>query len=204
MKECKAVQRKNFGLTIIAAVMVLFLATGVSAGVNSNKLVLVEAESFDDTGGWVVDSQFMDQMGSPFLLAHGLGRPVDDAETRVTFPKAGKYRVWVRTRDWVAPWKTPETPKTKRAYGTPGKFQVLIDGKFLQTTFGTKAGQWHWHDGGVIEITKREVRLALHDLTGFEGRCDAVLFCKDKDFVPPSESNKLTAFRRKLRGTEKV
>ena len=43
--------------------------------------VLVEAEAFKDAGGWVNDSQFMDQMGSPFLLAHGLGRPVDDAET---------------------------------------------------------------------------------------------------------------------------
>jgi hypothetical protein len=27
--------------------------------------VLVEAESFSNTGGWVVDPQFMDQMGSP-------------------------------------------------------------------------------------------------------------------------------------------
>jgi hypothetical protein len=35
--------------------------------------VLVEAEAFKDAGGWVNDSQFMGQMGSPFLLAHGLG-----------------------------------------------------------------------------------------------------------------------------------
>lgn len=37
--------------------------------------VLVEAESFNEKGGWVLDQQFMDQMGSPFLLAHGLGKP---------------------------------------------------------------------------------------------------------------------------------
>ena len=30
--------------------------------------VLVEAESLATKGGWVVDQQFMDQMGSPFLL----------------------------------------------------------------------------------------------------------------------------------------
>lgn len=35
--------------------------------------VLVEAESFENLGGWVVDQQFMDQMGSSFLLAHGVG-----------------------------------------------------------------------------------------------------------------------------------
>jgi len=29
--------------------------------------VLVEAESFDNPGGWLVDSQFKQQMGSPYL-----------------------------------------------------------------------------------------------------------------------------------------
>jgi hypothetical protein len=86
--------------------------------------VLVEAESFDETGGWVVDQQFMDIMGSPYLLAHGLGEPVWDASAKVEFPTAGKYRVWVRTRDWVAPWKAP---------GAPGQFQLLINGKPLAT-----------------------------------------------------------------------
>ena len=49
----------------------------------------------------------MEQMGSPYLLAHGLGVPVQDAVTTAKFPVAGTYRVWVRTRDWVAPWKAP-------------------------------------------------------------------------------------------------
>jgi len=31
--------------------------------------VLVEAESFTNKGGWVVDQQFMDQMGSHYLLS---------------------------------------------------------------------------------------------------------------------------------------
>ena len=31
--------------------------------------VLVEAESFADKGGWAVDQQFMDLMGSPYLIA---------------------------------------------------------------------------------------------------------------------------------------
>ena len=36
--------------------------------------VLVEAESFYSHGGWKLDTQFFDTMGSPYLLAHGLGR----------------------------------------------------------------------------------------------------------------------------------
>ena len=38
--------------------------------------ILVEAEDLADYGGWVLDSQFELQMGSPYLLAHGLGLPV--------------------------------------------------------------------------------------------------------------------------------
>ncbi|MDZ8119134.1 hypothetical protein P9H32_10905 [Pontiella sp. NLcol2] len=37
--------------------------------------VLIEAESFAEKGGWVVDQQFIDTMGSPYLLAHGMGNP---------------------------------------------------------------------------------------------------------------------------------
>ena len=36
----------------------------------------IEAENFVDKGGWVLDNQSMEQMGSPYLLAHGLGIPV--------------------------------------------------------------------------------------------------------------------------------
>ena len=56
--------------------------------------VFVEAESFQEKGGWVVDQQFMDikrpgDVGSVILLAHGMGKPVANAKTTVTLPKAG-------------------------------------------------------------------------------------------------------------------
>jgi len=154
----------------------------------SPPLVLLEAEAFDKLGGWVLDQQFMDQMGSPYLLAHGLGVPVEDAVARVTLPAAGKYRVWVRTRDWVAPWK---------AAGAPGRFQLLVAGKALPTVFGTEGAVWHWQDGGTVDVGGQNVTVALHDLTGFEGRCDAILFAADASFVPPNKDPEMTAFRRK-------
>jgi len=154
------------------------------------RTVLLEAEGFQNLGGWVVDSQFMDQMGSPFLLAHGLGTPVRDAVTTAAFPMAGSYRVWVRTRDWVGPWMAP---------GKPGRFQVLVDGKALPTTFGIKGAAWHWQPGGTVQISARQAKVALHDLTGFEGRCDAILFSLDS-LTPPNKEPQLTALRRKLLG----
>ena len=52
--------------------------------------LLVQAESFDSHGGWSLDQQFMDHMGSPYLIAHGLGKPVEDAVTTVDIPEAGQ------------------------------------------------------------------------------------------------------------------
>jgi len=59
---------------------------------------------------------------------------VKDATVNVQFPSSGKYRLWVRTRDWVAPWNAP---------GAPGKFKVLIDGQPVPEVFGTKNAEWH-------------------------------------------------------------
>ena len=155
--------------------------------------VLVEAEGFDELGGWVIDTQVMDQMGSPFLMAHGLGRPVEDAATRIAFPAAGTYRVLVRTRDWAAPWNAPEAP---------GRFQVLVGGEPLPAEFGTEGAEWHWQEGGTVEIAEGglETTVALRDLTGFNGRCDAILFTTDPDFVPPNEGEAMARFRRALLG----
>ena len=164
-------------------------ATPIGA-TGGQRAVLLETESFQNPGGWVVDQQFMDQMGSPFLLAHGLGKTVDDATTTVAFPSPGAYHVWVRTRDWVAPWNAP---------GAPGKFQVLIAGKPLAETFGTEGADWHWQSGGTVQISDKQVKVALHDLAGFEGRCDAILFSLD-DKTPPNSDPELTTFRRKLLG----
>jgi hypothetical protein len=188
-------QRRQFighlGNTTLALIAARFpLSAHPLTGAVSNEFLFVEAEQFASHGGWELDQQSMEQMGSPYLLAHGLGIPVADATTSVTFPSAGTYRLWVRTRDWVAPWNAP---------GAPGKFQLKIDGKPVKEVFGTKSATWHWHDGGMVKVGKKAT-LALHDLTGFEGRCEAILFCKDPKFQPTNDIGQLTQFRRKLLG----
>ena len=97
--------------------------------------LLVETESFAEHGGWKLDTQFINTMGSPYLLAHGLGRPVQDATTEVEFPETGSYHVYVRTYDWVARWDAP---------GDPGRFHVLVNGQALSSTFGTEGKNWQW------------------------------------------------------------
>ena len=86
----------------LAALLALLSLTVLAQPIRAQH-VLLEAEQFGDNGGWDLDQQSMDVMGSPYLLAHGLGVPVKDAVTTARFPSPGAYRVWVRTRDCVAP-----------------------------------------------------------------------------------------------------
>jgi len=172
--------------------MRLFLLTTLCvvliASPSYSATILLEAESFADKGGWVVDQQFMDQMGSPFLLAHGMGEPVKPATTRITFANSGDYRVFVRTRDWVAP------------HG-PGRFRLVVDAKRLETVFGANIGdKWKWQHGGTVSIRQGEVAISLEDLSGFEGRCDAIIFSDEAKFSPPEDPGELASFRRKALG----
>ena len=154
--------------------------------------VLVEAESFADPGGWVVDQQFMDIMGSPYLLAHGMGVPVAPARTQVEFPAPGTYHLWVRTKDWVPSHH-------------PGIFKVVIDGVPAPTVFGNQGQGWIWQKGGTVEVRGKKVNLELSDLTGFDGRCDALYFTTEAAAVPPNEpGEKMEAWRRKLLGMPDV
>lgn len=150
--------------------------------------IFIEAESFLNKGGWVVDQQSMDVMQSAYLMAHGLGMPVSDATTSINVPSNGKYSIWVRTKDWVAPWNVK---------GAPGKFQLLINNQPLETTLGTEGADWHWQHAGRVQLKSGSTDITIHDLTGFNGRCDAIIITKDKKLTPPNELDKLRAFRHK-------
>ena len=149
--------------------------------------ILIDAETFKELGGWVLDTQSIDQIGSAYLMAHGMGVPVEDASTTIDVPRSAKYRVWVRTRDWVFPHK-------------PGRFHLTIADHALPVDFGTGKSDWHWQDGGSVQITAGEVKLTLKDLTGFAGRCEAILLSSDPDFIPPKDGEGLRVFRRKALG----
>ena len=82
----------NKSLTLLRVLVAVFLSATSAVRVSSES-VIVEAESFSRRGGWVVDQQFMDLMGSPYLIAHGMGVPVSDAVTTVDIGSGGTYQV---------------------------------------------------------------------------------------------------------------
>ena len=157
--------------------------------------IFLEAENMNDCGGWVVDQQSMMQMGSPYLMAHGMGRLVEDATTEITLDEGGSYRMWVRTRDWTCRWGKEQSA---------GQFQVVINGKATKAIFGTEQAEWHWQDGGIVRLKSGINKISLHDLTGFNGRCDAIYFAADKRTIPPADGEVLAAFRKEKSGIEEV
>lgn len=157
--------------------VVLFIILFITVGlVESNaQSVLVEAESFQNKGGWVVDQQFMDQMGSPYIMAHGMGKPVADATTTVQFPRDGAYHIFVRTFNWTAPWYEGEGP---------GKFELLLEGQSTNITMGSEGSEWMWQQAGKVNVVNKTLKIGLRDLTGFNGRVDAIYFSKSAN--PPT------------------
>ena len=139
-------------------------------------------------GNWTRSSS--KTMGSPYLLAHGLGTPVEAATKQIEVPESGEYRVWVRTYDWVARWD---------AKPSPGRFRISIGDQELETEFGTEGKHWSWHDGGTIELQAGETRLSLLDQTGFDGRCDCIYLTTDSG-TPPDVSDVLSPWRRQQLG----
>ncbi|NQU45263.1 pyridine nucleotide-disulfide oxidoreductase, partial [bacterium] len=102
---------------------------------NSNDFVWIDASAFQNFGGWVVDTQFVHLMGSAYLISAGTGRPVLDASTMTEVAEAGKWRVWVRSKNWFLDH-------------APGRFQVLVNGKALGRVFGqADSEEWRWEPG---------------------------------------------------------
>ena len=156
---------KNTFMKLSLLVIIIFTMMSCVGASASADDIFVEAESMDSYGGWVLDQQSMASMGSPYLLAHGMGVPVEDASTTVTSEEGGTYHLWVRTRDWTRTWGSKESA---------GKFQVYINGVAAPKTLGTQNAEWDWQYGGKVSLEKGENVISLHDLTGFDGRCDAI------------------------------
>jgi hypothetical protein len=50
-----------------------------------------------------------------------------------------------------------------------------------------------WQEVGMVKIKNRTANISLRDLTGFNGRCDAIFFTKEK-MLPPNDPEPLKHF----------
>ncbi len=166
----------------------LFILSTIICTIANGAEIWIETENLKNKGGWVVDQQFMEEMGSPYLLAHGMGKAVEDAWTEVEVPSSGTYYLYVRTFNWTSPWYNGKGP---------GTFRLLLNGKDISGELGSEGSSWMWQKAGVAKLKKGISRIALHDMTGFEGRCDAIYMTTKKDIQLPANGKDLRDFRRK-------
>ncbi|MBE5875244.1 MAG: FAD-dependent oxidoreductase [Lachnospiraceae bacterium] len=150
--------------------------------------IFIEAESFIHKGGWVVDTQSMETIHSAYIMAHGMGTPVEDASTAFEIKESGEYYIWALTRDWTAVWEVKDSA---------GKFTVKIGETELPNVLGTNGKAWGWQLAGKITLSQGVHEIKLHDLTGFNGRCDAI-YMTDSEEIPSSNLQRIDEMRRML------
>ncbi len=151
--------------------------------------LFIEAESFKNLGGWVVDQQSINVMDSSYIMAHGMGKPVADAFTYIDVPEAGVWYAWVRTRDWTAVWKRGNSA---------GTFKLKVNDNYFDNILGTNGEKWDWQYAGELELAEGKNKISLCDLTGFNGRCDAIYLSTNKSDKPLNTEK----FRREMSGVK--
>ena len=143
-------------------------------------------------GGWTNDAQFIDQMGSPYLLAIGLGTPVADAvTTRLQFPQPGTLSA-VGPHPRLGAGASPRPVPGRRSAGRPSIASSAAAASAAGR--GKTAACRSW---------PAKCELRLHDLTGYYGRCDAVVLAADLQWTPPGDTAAIAALREQHGGVSR-
>jgi hypothetical protein len=66
---------------------------------------------------------------------------------------------------------------------------------------GTGSGEWHWQNAGKRYLKKGVHEVTVHDLTGFEGRFDSILFTM-ADVAPDDSLEAVFYLRNNLMGVD--
>ncbi|KAG8412715.1 hypothetical protein J3458_013156 [Metarhizium acridum] len=93
------------------------------------------------------------------------------------------YYFCVRPKDWVPGHH-------------PGILQVEVNGGTLDTEFDDNNKDRFWEFPGPMNLPAGQITLALHDLTGSYGRCDAI-FCSRDKAPPPLRTDGVARSRRR-------
>lgn len=147
----------------------------------------LEAEGFAEYGGWRIDTQFVHKMGSAYLLAAGVQKPIGRARTRISISATGSWTVWARTKDWLPEYH-------------PGTFRILVDGRPGRRLGCSGQDGWRWEKAGSWELKSGGVTLELEDLSGSFARCDALLLTTETNYLPPDAAEACARERARLTG----
>ncbi len=135
-----------------------------------------DAIDFENIGGWQLETQFVREMGQPYLIAnHTPGIPVENAGLHFEINEDGYYRFFVRTKNW----KYPEAP---------GRFKLKVDESELSNECGKmKTLSWYWEIADDIYLKAGVHKLEICDKTGWLSRFASIIITNDMNFTPSPE-----------------
>lgn len=153
--------------------------------------IWIDALSFENHGGFIPETQFIREMGQGYLLANGVGEAVEPASTSFTIKNDGKYRVYIRTKNWNNEY-------------TPDSIVVSVDGTRSEHICAEMHSQgWYWEIAGDFELSAGTHKIEITDTTGWFGRFAAVIITNDYDFTPSPEIKKMHRQRCEMLGIER-
>lgn len=144
---------------------------------------IVEAEQLELPGGWETVTTPRNEFARKYILAgpHAKGAPAAGA---VNLPHAGKWHLWVRSKDFPA-----DRPGVRN-------FTVRLGNTRSQTIFG-KHGRaehdgWAWEDGGTFDLPAGPTLIAIGDESTAAARCDALVLSDNPGYRPEGVPWKLS------------
>jgi len=135
--------------------------------------ILIEAEELENLGGWQVSRDA--KVAREFLMSELKGR-VASAVGAVQLPQAGRWRLWVRSKDYP--------------HDRPGirNFTVRLGSQRAAVVFGRHGREgmdgWEWEDGGVFDLPAGPLLVVLGEENTGSARCDALVLSDDPEFRP--------------------
>lgn len=149
--------------------------------------IWIDAVDFDDYGGFILETQFVREMGQAYLMANGVGVPVSPATVKFKTSESGYYRVHIRTKNWCVDY-------------APDGIVLEIDGIRSQKTSGElHVKDWYFEIGGDFILSGGEHTLKVYDTKGWFARFACVVITNDFDFTPAREIRILKKQRAEIK-----
>lgn len=180
MNSSKLLFRSILQATRLALALLLF--PGATAALHATTFV-IEAEQLELPGGWETVATPRNEFARKYILAgpHAKGAPAAGA---VDLPHAGKWHLWVRSKDYPA-----DRPGTRN-------FSVRLGNTRSQTIFGKHGRKeddgWAWEDGGTFDLPTGPTLIAIGDELNSSARCDALVLSDNLGYRPEGVPWKLS------------
>ncbi len=152
--------------------------------------IWIDAAEFTEKGGFVLETQFVREMGQAYLMADGVGEPVAPAAVSFNATEGGMHRVFIRTKNWCCEHD-------------PDGIVVEIDGvKSEHVCSEVNVRDWYFEAAGDFMLSEGEHTLKVYDTKGWFGRFAAVVITNDYDFFPSREMRVFEKQRAEIKGIE--